>query len=411
MNRVVVTGMGIISPVGNDIPTYQDSLLNGVCGIDDITRFDTTDYKAKLAAEVKGFDPEAYGIAKKDARRMDLYSQYAMAAAKQAVEDSDIVGKVAPEQFGVYVGSGIGGMHTFVTETQKLLEKGPNRVSPFFIPMMISNMAAGNIAMAYDARGATLPVVTACATSTNALGEAYRTIKHGYATALIAGGSEATIEPLAVAGFCSCQALSLSEDKTRASIPFDKERNGFIMGEGAAILVLEEREHAIARGAKIYAEVVGYGNTCDAYHITAPRPDGASAAAAIAGAAKEAQINEADVVYVNAHGTSTPLNDASETVAIKLALGEDKAKKAMISSTKSMTGHMLGAAGAAEAIASIVAITSGKVPPTIGYEVADPDCDLDYVPNEAREAAVTLALSTSLGFGGHNACIALRPHK
>ncbi|MGI6664207.1 MAG: beta-ketoacyl-ACP synthase II [Christensenellaceae bacterium] len=408
MKKVVVTGMGIISPVGNDINTYFNNLCDGVVGIDEITRFDTTEYKAKLAAEVKDFDAEAYGIPKKEARRMDLYSQYAMAAAKQAVEDSNIIGQVEPERFGVYVGSGIGGMHTFVTETEKLIEKGPKRISPFFIPMMISNMAAGNIAIAFGAEGATLPVVTACATSTNAIGEAFRAIKHGYADAIITGGAEAAIEPLAIAGFISCQALSLSTDKTRASIPFDKERNGFIMGEGAGILVLEEKEHAQKRGATIYAEIVGYGNTCDAYHITAPHPEGKCAAKAMRMAAEEADISTEDKVYINAHGTSTPLNDASETVAIKLALGEEKAKESLVSSTKSMTGHMLGAAGAAEAIASILAMKNEIIPPTMGLKEADPACDLDYVPNQARKESPTLVLSTSLGFGGHNACIAFR---
>lgn len=407
MRRVVITGLGIISPVGNNIPDYFENLCQGVCGIGPITHFDTEGYKVHLAAEVKDFNPADYGL--ENTRRMDLYTQYAMAAAKQAAEDSGILGAIQPERLGVYVGSGIGGIHTFAAETEKLLNRGPGRVSPLFIPMMIANIAAGNIAMAMDAQGPCLPVVTACATSTHTIGEAFHAIAHGYADAIFAGGSEAAVEPLAIAGFTNCQALSLSEDANAASLPFDARRKGFVIGEGAGILVLEEYEHAKARGAKIYAEICGYGNTCDAHHITAPRPDGQCASRAIQLAAQEAGMSDADNIYINAHGTGTPLNDSSETTAIKQALGEQTAKKAAISSTKSMTGHMLGAAGAAEAIVCVLALKAGILPPTIHYEQPDPACDLDYVPNTARKAQASLALSTSLGFGGHNACLAFRP--
>ncbi len=408
MKRVVITGLGVISPVGNDVSTYWESLTAGRCGIGKITRFDSSGYKAQLVAEVKDFNPAMYGMEGSALRRMDLYAQFAMAAASQAAVDSGIEGNVEAERLGVYVGSGIGGMHTFATEQQKLLERGPDRISPFFVPMMIGNIAAGNIAMRYQAMGPTLPVVTACATSTNAIGEAFRAIKHGYADAIFAGGAEATIEPIAIAGFTNCQALSLSDDPLAASLPFDMRRKGFIMGEGAGVLVLEEYEHAKARGAKIYAEVCGYGNTCDAYHITAPREDAACAASAIRLAAAEAAISEQDDLYINAHGTGTPLNDAAETLAIKLALGEAQARRACISSTKSMTGHMLGAAGAVEAIAATLALVNELLPPTIGLHEPDPVCDLDYVPLAARATRCTLALSTSLGFGGHNACVAIR---
>ena len=403
MNRVVVTGLGTITPVGNDVETFWKSLTDGKCGIDFITRFDTEDYKVKVAAEVKDFDPLQY-IPKSEARKMDLFCQYALAAAEQAVQDSGIVGTLEPEKLGVYVGSGIGGMETFVTQTEKLLTNGPKRISPHFIPMMISNMAAGDIAIKYNAQGPSLPVVTACATSTNAIGEAYRAIKHGYAQAVIAGGTEATINPLAVAGFTNCMALSTRNDPKSSSIPFDKRRDGFVMGEGSAIVVLEEYEHAVQRGAKIYAEVVGYGNTCDAYHVTAPPPAGKGAADAMRMALKEAGALEEGTLYINAHGTSTPLNDKGETLAIKAVLGE-RAKDVFISSTKSMTGHMLGAAGAVETVASVLALKDGVIPPTIGYEEPDPECDLNYVPNQAVKADIQYAMSNSLGFGGHNACL------
>ncbi len=408
MNRVVVTGLGVISPVGNNVKDFWSSLAAGKCGIAPITRFDTADFKAKVAAEVKDFDPAAYEIDKTTIRRTDLYAQYALAAAHQAVEDSGIMGTVAPERLGVYVGSGIGGMQTFVNETEKILTRGPGRVSPFFIPMMIGNIATGNIAIRYNAQGPSLPVVTACATSTNTVGEAFHAIRYGYADAILAGGAEATIVPLAVAGFSNMKALSLSEDPNAASLPFDARRHGFVMGEGAGVLVLEEYEHAVRRGARIYAEVAGYGNTNDAYHITAPHPEAVGGARAIALAFEEAGGFENETVYINAHGTGTPLNDASETIAIKKAMGEEAARRALISSTKSMTGHMLGAAGAVEAIASVLALENGLVPPTINLNEPDPACDLDYVPNVARQARLTMAASVSLGFGGHNGALVFR---
>ena len=392
--------------MGNDVPTFWNNIKNGVCGVDFITRFDTEEFKVKVAAEVKGFDPLSC-LEKPEVRKMDLYCQYAMSAAKQAVEDSGIVGAVDPTRLGVYVGSGIGGMSTFVSETQKLLEKGPRRVSPFFIPMMIGNIAAGNIAIKYGAKGPSLPVVTACATSTNTVGEAYRAIKHGYADAIIAGGAEATITPLAVAGFTSCMALSTRNVPKEASIPFDKRRDGFVMGEGAGILVLEEYEHAKARGAKIYGLLCGYGNTCDAYHVTAPQPEAEGASAALRLAMEEAEYTGGDTVYLNAHGTSTPLNDRVETLAVKKAFGT-AAADVHISSTKSMTGHMLGAAGAVEAIAAALSLGEGIVPPTIGYQEPDPDCDLNYTTGGAAKAPISVAFSSSLGFGGHNAVIAIR---
>ena len=341
---------------------------------------------------------------------MDLYSQYALAAAYQAVTQSGIMGNIEPEQLGVYVGSGIGGFHTSFTEAEKLLKRGPSRVSPLYIPMMIANIATGNIAIKFNAQGPSLPVVTACATSTNAVGEAYRAIKDGYATAIIAGGAEAAIEPMGVAGFCNCKALCETDDPTVASLPFDKRRSGFTMGEGAGVLVLEELEHARARGANILCEVVGYGNTCDAHHITAPDPEGKGAARAIRQAVEQMGGIEGQL-YINAHGTGTPLNDRTETLAIKMALGEDEARRAVISSTKSMHGHMLGATGAVELCACVLALNDGIVPPTINLNEPDPDCDLDYTPNAARKMQLDCAISTSLGFGGHNAVVALRRFK
>ena len=407
MNRVVITGIGVISPVGNDAGTFFDSLTAGKNGIGPITRFDTADHKATLAAEVKGFDPEAAGIERAQAKRMDMFAQYALAAAIQAMDDSGVGETVAPERLGVYVGSGIGGMQTFVADTEKLLTRGPGRVSPFFIPMMIGNMGTGNIAIRYNAQGPSLPVVTACATSSNAIGEAFRAIKHGYADAIIAGGAEATIIPLAVAGFSNMKALSTSNDPDQASLPFDARRGGFVMGEGAGIVVLEEYEHAVKRGAKLYAEVVGYGNTCDAYHITAPHPEAVGAANAMKLALEEAGYR-GEALYINAHGTGTPMNDRVETLAIRKALGEDAARAALISSTKSMTGHMLGAAGGVECIAAALALKNGVVPPTINLREPDPECDLNYVPNQAVQADIRVALSSSLGFGGHNGVLALR---
>lgn len=408
MKRVVITGMGAVTPIGNTLAAYWQALLAGKVGIDFITKFDSKGFKVNIAAEVKDFDPSFY-MEKNDIRRTDLYSQYALAAAAQAMEDSGIMGRVKPERLGVYVGSGIGGMDTFMSGHEKLLSDGPRRISPFFIPMMISNMATGNISIKYQAMGPTLPVVTACATSTHTLGEAFRTIKHGYADAIIAGGTEAPINALATAGFINCQALSTKNLPLESSTPFDKNRDGFVMGEGAAILVLEEYEQAKARGAKIYAEIKGYGNTSDAYHITAPHPEAEGAANAIRQALAEAGYREGMQVYYNAHGTSTPLNDKAETLAIKKAFGETAAKSLHISSTKSMTGHMLGAAGAAEAIAAVKALHEGVIPPTMGYKEADPDCDLNYTPNQKAAVACDFALSTSLGFGGHNSVVAFVP--
>ena len=404
MRRGVITGIGAVTPVGNDIETMWDSLVNGKNGIDYIKSFDTEKLKVKVAAEVKDFDPTKY-IEKKELRKTDLFCQYAIAAACQAVEDSGIIGTIEDEKLGVYVGSGTGGMHTFFTQCENMIAE--KKISPFFIPMMIGNMAAGLIAIRFSAKGPCLPVVTACATSTHAVGEAFHAIKNGYADAIITGGAEAAITPLAIAGFSSCMALSTRNDPNSSSIPFDKRRDGFVMGEGAGILVLEEYEHAVARGAKIYAEVAGYGNTCDAHHVTAPDPEAAGAARCVEIALKEAGITDDDTLYINAHGTSTPANDKTETAAFKRALGE-KAYDAYISSTKSMTGHMLGATGAVEAIVAALAVKNGIVPPTIGLEEPDPECDLNYVPNKAVEAPLTAAASTTFGFGGHNACIALK---
>lgn len=404
MRRVVITGLGIISPLGNTVAEFWDHLISGQCGINFITKFDTTDFKVKIAAEVKNFDPRCY-MDKSEVRKTDLFAQYAVAAASEAMSDSGISGTIEPERLGVYVGSGTGGMNTFVTECEKFLTGGPKKVSPFFVPMMISNMAAGNIAIKFNAQGPCLPVVTACATSTHAVGEAFRAIKHGYADAIIAGGTEATINPLSIAGFTNCLALSTKNIPNESSLPFDKRRDGFVMGEGAGALILEEYEHAKARNAKIYAEINGYGNTCDAYHITAPHPEAVGGARAITLAMEEANIQDENALYINAHGTGTLLNDKAETVAIKKALG-DKAYKIPISSTKSMTGHMLGAAGAVEAIVSILALEQGMIPPTINYQEKDEFCDLDYVPNIARKKQINAALSISLGFGGHNGCIA-----
>jgi len=408
MHRVVVTGMGAVTPIGNSVPAYWESLKAGRCGIGPITKFDTEEYKVKVAAQVKDFDPLPY-MEKSEVRKYDLFCQYALAAAGQAVEESGIVGTLEPERIGTYFGSGIGGIETFAQQQQVLAEKGPRRVSPFFIPALIINMASGLIAIKYNFQGAALPVVTACATGNNAIGEAYRAIKHGYLDAALTGGAEAAIIPLGIAGFSSMKALSTTEDPASACVPFDARRNGFVMGEGAGALVLEEYGHAKARGAKIYGEVCGYGVTCDAHHITAPHPEATGGARALKMACDEAGgCDDPSRIYVNAHGTSTSLNDSRETLAIKKGLGEQAARKCMVSSTKSMTGHMLGAAGAVEAIACVMAVREGIVPPTIGYKEPDPDCDLDYVPNEARKAEVRLALSASLGFGGHNAYLAFR---
>ncbi|MBQ4193801.1 MAG: beta-ketoacyl-ACP synthase II [Clostridia bacterium] len=405
-NRVVITGMGAVTPLGCGVGAFRQSLFDGVCGIGPITRFDTADFKVKVAAEVKDFDPLKY-LSKIEVKKTDLFTRYAIASACEAAEMSGIAGSVAPEEFGVYYGSGIGGFETFVDEHNTLLSRGPSRVSPMFIPKMIGNIAAGHIAIRFGAKGPCVCITTACATGTGAIGEAYRAIRHGYCEAVVAGGAEATIHPLAVAGFQNMTALSLSEDPMRASIPFDRDRAGFVMGEGAGALVLESLEHAEARGAEILAEVAGYGSTCDAHHVTAPDPEAEASGRAFSQALKEAGWRSGESVYVNAHGTGTPLNDVTETRAIRRAFGED-ADRVVVSSTKSMTGHMLGAAGAVEAIAAVNALRSGIVPPTIHLENPDPECDLDYTPNKARKTDPTLALSSSLGFGGHNSVIALR---
>lgn len=411
--RVVVTGTGVISPVGNDTQTFWKNILDGVCGIDFITSIPTDDLPVRIAGEVKDFTPADYGIETPFARKQDKFTLYAVAAAWQAMNESGLSsaenGNIDPFRLGVYVGSGIGGFTTQVRETEKLIKDGAKWVSPLFIPTMIANIAAGNIAIRHKACGPCLPVVTACATSTHALGEAYRAIKHGYADAIITGGTEAAVIPMGIAGFANAKALSRAEDPKYASLPFSADRGGFVMAEGAAMLVLEEYEHAVARGANIIAEVCGYGNTCDAHHVTAPRPDGKTQSAAIKMALEEAGYTSDDVLYINAHGTGTALNDASETAAFKLALGED-AYKAHISSTKGATGHMLGAAGAIEAIASVLALRDGVVPPTINLTNPDPELDLYYTPNTAVKADLTIAVSDSLGFGGHNGAVAFRKY-
>lgn len=381
--RVVVTGMGAIAPVGNDVDTCWSSLINGRNGIGSITYFDTGEYKAKLAGEVKNFDPRNY-MEKAETLRTDRFTQYALAAASQAMEESGLSGNIEPERFSCYFGSGIGGIGTFSREHEKLMVKGPSRVSAYFIPMLIANMAAGAIAIKYNCQGAAIPAVTACASGSNAIGEAVRAIRHGYADAAVTGGSEAPITDCSVAGFINIKALSLAENPNEASLPFDKRRAGFVMGEGAAALILEEYEHAKKRGAKILAEITGYGSTCDAYHITAPRPDALGAARAMKDALLESGYTGNENIYVNAHGTGTPLNDSIETMAIKLSLGEKKAKASLISSTKSMTGHMLGAAGAFEAMVCVKVLGTGLVPPTINLEAPDPECDLNYVPKKPQ---------------------------
>lgn len=405
--RVVVTGIGAVTPLGNNAADTWEAMKNGKNGIAPITRFDTEKFKAKLGAEVKNFDPKEY-LEVNDTLRTDRYAQFAVAAAQQAVDESGIEGKVEPERLAVLFGTGIGGISTFEKEYTKLTEKGPRRVSPLFIPMMIGNMASGMIAIRHDCRGSAMPAVTACASGSNAIGEAMRLIRHGYADAVIAGGAEAAICPSAIAGFVNMQALSTSEDPNEASLPFDRRRGGFVIGEGAAALILEEYEHARKRGAKIYGEVCGYGSTCDAYHVTAPHPKARGGTQAMIDAMKEAGYTEQDVVYINAHGTGTPMNDVIETAAIKKALGEQAAKNAYVSSTKSMTGHMLGAAGAVEAVACLLALKESVIPPTIHLKEPDEHCDLNYVPNGSVNAEITLALSNSLGFGGHNACLAFR---
>ena len=406
--RVVVTGMGAISPIGNDVPTMWKNMVDGVCVIETITACDTSDLKVHIAGTVKDFDPTQY-IEKKEVRKLDPYTQYAIAAAQQAVDDSGIIGKIDENRFGVYIGAGIGGLQTFVKNTVGMENGGSRKVSPFFIPMMIGNIATGNVAIRFNAKGTSLSVMSACATGTNSIGEAFHCIKDGYADAIIAGGAEAVVAPLTIAGFQNMKALSTNDDPKHASRPFDKNRDGFIMGEGAGMLILEEYEHAVARGAKIYAELSGYGNTCDAHHITAPDPNGAGLARAIKIAFEEANVADDAQLYINAHGTSTHLNDLTETMAIKTALGE-KAYDANISSTKSMTGHLLGATGAVEAIASVMALNDGVIPPTINLDEPDEGLDLNYTPNKAVKRDVNVAASTNLGFGGHDACLVFKKY-
>lgn len=411
--KVVVTGLGVISPVGNRVDEFWNNVVNGNCGITKLTDEERQGLPISVAGKVKNFDVTEYGIDKGVARKSDIFCQYALAAASQAVEQSGLVSgeNIESHRFGVYIGSGIGGIDTFVKETKKLIEEGANRISPLFIPMMIANMASGQIAIKYKAQGPCLPVVTACATGTHSVGEAFHAIKNGLADAIITGGAEAAICPLAIGGFANSKALSRSEDPLAASLPFHSERGGFVMGEGAGVLVLEEYEHAKARGAEIIAEICGYGNTCDAYHYTAPSPDGIPAARAMEAALNEAEYKEGENLYINAHGTGTPLNDSSETKAIKLALGEKEAYRASISSTKAVTGHMLGAAGGVEAVVAVLSLRDGIVPPTAGLTNQDPACDLDCTPINAKERDLDIALSNSLGFGGHNGCIAFRKMK
>ncbi|MBR2912562.1 MAG: beta-ketoacyl-ACP synthase II [Oscillospiraceae bacterium] len=405
MRRVVITGMGAVTPIGNNVAEFKEALFAGKNGIDTVTHFDVSDSKWTLAGEVKNFDAAAI-FGKPAAKNTDMFTLFAMAAADEAMEQSGLQGKIESDRIGVCFGSGIGGIETLCTEHRNLLEKGSRKVSPRFVPKMIYNIAAGNLAIRYNANGPCTAVSTACATGATAIGEGYRTILHGYADAMICGGSEAAINALCMAGFGNRQALSTATDKDNACMPFDKRRNGFIMAEGAGVMILEDYDHAVARGANIIAEVCGYGSTCDAHHVTAPDPEAKYTAKAFLDAYADCGV-PAEKIYVNAHGTSTPLNDATETAALKRAFGED-AKKLHISSTKSMTGHMLGATGAVEAIAAVLALTEGIVPPTINYKEPDPELDLDYTPNTAVKADLELALSSNLGFGGHNAVVAFK---
>lgn len=404
-NRVVVTGVGAVTPIGNDAKTFWDGLLAGKSGIGMITAFDTTDYPAKIAAEVKDFNPEDY-MDRKEVKRTDRFVQFALAAAQMAVKDAGLdINQENAERVGVYIGSGIGGLSTLEDQHNILLEKGPRRVSPFFVPMMIANMASGQVSITLGAKGPNSAAITACASATHSIGDAFKIIQRGHADVMITGGAEASIRPLAVAGFCNAKALSTrNDDPQGASRPFDKDRDGFVMGEGSGVIVLESLEHAKKRGATILAEMVGYGMSGDAYHFTQPAPEGEGATRSMNMAIADANLKPEDISYINAHGTSTEYNDKFETMAIKKSLG-DHAYKVAISSTKSMTGHLLGAAGGIEAVASVLALRDQIVPPTINYETPDPECDLDYVPNEARKMDVNAVLSNSLGFGGHNATI------
>lgn len=409
--RVVITGYGVISPIGIGIDDFWNSLASGKSGISRVSSFDASQFSTQICAEVKNFQPEKY-IDKKKIRKMDRFSQLAFAAAKMAIEDAKLdMEKEDPFRVGVIVGSGIGGLSTVAAEHKVLLEKGPRRVSPFMIPMLITNIAAGEIAIAHNIQGPNYSLSSACATSNHTIGDALRLIRYGDADVIIAGGSEAAVTPLGLAGFCSARALSTrNDDPEHASRPFDKERDGFVMGEGAGIVILESLEHALSRGVSIRAELIGYGATDDAYHITAPSPDGQSAARAMSNALADGGIKPEEVGYINAHGTSTPLNDKVETLAIKKVFG-DYAYKIPISSSKSMIGHLLGAAGVVELIATILSMEKEILPPTINYEFPDPECDLDYVPNKARPKKINVALSNSLGFGGHNATLVVRKYR
>jgi len=406
--RVVITGLGAITPVGNTVNEFWQALLTGKSGIGPITRFDAADYDAKIAGEVKGFDPTTV-IDKKEARRMDRFTQFAIAAAKMALDDSGMdLEQEDRSRIGSYVGSGIGGMDTLHDQYKNLFEKGPNRVSPFFIPMMIANMAAGQVSIAFGLQGPSSCVVTACATGTNCIGDAMKVIQRGDADVMVAGGTEAAISPAGMAGFCSMKALSTRNDEPeKASRPFDNDRDGFVMGEGSGIVVLESLEHALARGARIYAELAGYGTNADAYHVTAPAPEGIQAARCMELAIKDAGLQTADIDYINAHGTSTPLNDKNETLGIKVLFG-DYAKNLGVSSIKSMTGHLLGAAGGVECVATVLSVLNDMMPPTINYETPEPGMDLDYVPNQARAKVIRAAISNSFGFGGHNATLLVK---
>ncbi|WP_432774266.1 beta-ketoacyl-ACP synthase II [Brevibacillus gelatini] len=409
--RVVITGVGVVSPVGNDAQTFWNSLLEGKSGIDRLTAFDASDFPTQIAGEVKDFNPELY-LDKREIRRTDRFVQFGLAAAKMAVEDAKL--EITPEnaeRVGVYIGSGIGGLSTWEEQHSVLLEKGPRRVSPFFIPMLIANMASGAVSIQFGAKGPTSSAITACATGTNAIGDALRLIQFDHADVMIAGGAEATVRPMAFAGFCSAKAMSTRNDEPqKASRPFDKDRDGFVMGEGAGVLILEELEHAKKRGANIIAEVIGYGMSADAHHITAPSPGGEGAARCMKNALRDAGIDPTEVDYINAHGTSTDQGDIAETLAIKEVFGEH-AYKLAVSSTKSMTGHLLGATGGVEAIATAFALRDQVLPPTINLENPDPECDLDYVPNHARKATVRVAVSNTFGFGGHNATVVLKRYE
>lgn len=408
--RVVVTGLGVLSCIGNDVETFWKNLTDGVCGIDYITDFPVEKLAVKIGGMIHDFNPEDYGMDRPFIRKWDLFTIYGMASAWQAMNDSGLVSgeNIDPFRLATYVGSGIGGFNTIEREVLKMADDPSGQwVSPMFVPAMISDMAAGQIAIKFGAKGSCIDIVTACATSTHSIGEAYRAIRHGYADAIIAGGADNCTIPIGISGFANAKALTRENDPKHASLPFNLNRGGFVMANGSGILILEEYEHAKARGAKIYAEIVGYGSTCDAYHATAPRPDATTQAECIGNALKEAGFTESDSVYINAHGTGTRLNDTTETQAYKLALG-DFAYKCHISSTKSMHGHMFGAAGAVESIATILALREGIIPPTINLDTPDPECDLDYTPNNAIKAEVSLGLCTSFGFGGHNACLAFR---